>query len=215
MISVMGDSHVLYLFYYLVFLLDPESAKQARKTHHNKAIKTYRYLWTTVISDFRSKIGTLVRQLRNNKHLFRDKTKNNNQLVILHSSSWDLGKYGPIGLISELSGMVHSLRGLQTRLLRQHINATLIWQTQPAYPSWGHFNNQYRRNSHVIGAINRLICDRLSLLDIGCIDAWSLTLAWQEQPVCKDHMLCAKGGVFTGEGGIMAAHKLIRSLCSQ
>ena len=209
-ITVIGDSHVLYLYYYLVHLIDPKAVTQAGKTHKDRFIKSYRYLWTTFAETFHKKIRNLVIQLR----MTQNKSANGTELIVLHCGSWDLANNGSVSIMSKAQNLIKSIKWLQSKLTKYNIKRTIIWQNQPSYPSTGSFKDRYWRNSYVIGAVNNWICNQLSLIDVPCIDAWTITQAWQEDPVCTDHMLCAEKTKFTGVGGMAAAHKLIQHLCS-
>ena len=133
----------------------------------------------------------------------------------LLAGTWDISHMGPYHMIRGFSNAVlNPLKKLQNFLMVHHIDMTIIWQTMPSYPYFKRSRDMWWRNTHLVGAMNRWQCEQLQKIQIPCLDAWEMTLAWQEKPECTNHMICARDGKITGHAGKAVVQKLLQNVCT-
>ena len=205
-IFVLGDSHMAYLFFYLLSLIDEHLVYDiADKVHHNLDISSYSFLWTTTVETIEPNLDLILEKMVS-------VPPKSTPLLIINVGSWDCAYDGPQMLIYKRQKLLQQLRRFKMNVLQSGFDLEIIWFTAPAYPD-GVTDGEFWTNTATIGATNRYICDGLSLLSVPCIDSRIMTLTWQQVPVCGNHMLCARNGTMFGKAGKVTVHKLLRHIC--
>ena len=211
-IHVLGDSHLAYTFFYLISLVDKEAAaRHADKVHNDMTIKSYHYYWATFQDTFQENLDKFIYNVRQHNGT---SVQNEPHFLLMDAGTWDISHYGPIGMVQNFTNrVIEPLKKLTSLIESEKLNVTLVWQTMPSYPFDVPARGNWWRNVHVVGAINKYTCGHLAALGIPCLDAWPITLSWQNRAVCGNHMICAREGEITGHSGMAVAHKLLRQVC--
>ena len=211
-IHVLGDSHLAYSFFYLISLVDKEAAaRYADKVHNDMTIKSYHYYWATFQNTFQDNLDKFINNVRQHNGTSKQSEPH---FLLMDAGTWDISHYGPIAMVQTFTKQViEPLRRLTSLLDSENLNVTLVWQTMPSYPYNVPARGKWWRNVHVVGAINKYTCGHLATLGIPCLDAWPITLSWQNRAVCGNHMICARKGKITGHSGMAVVHRLLRQIC--
>ena len=211
-IHVLGDSHLAYTFFYLISLVDNEAAaRHAAKVHNDMTIKSYHYYWATFLNTFQENLDKFINNVRQHNGT---SAQNEPHFLLMDAGTWDISHYGPIAMVQHFTKLViEPLKKLTSLIESEKLNVTMVWQSMPSYPFNIPARGKWWRNVHVVGAINKYTCGHLASLGIPCLDAWPITLSWQNRAVCENHMICARNGKITGHSGMAVVHRLLREIC--
>ena len=210
-LSVMGDSHLTYTFFYMLSLIKHPVAKNADKIHHDVYVQNqFRYYWNDYFSSTAANLEKFYKNITQTNYINR-KTHS----IIFDGGIWDITYNGPHIVVIEFMKLKKTLVKYQDIFKNENLKVKMIWQTMPSFPYFGAGSKKnYWRNVHILGALNYWMCKELEDISIPCNDAWEMTLDWQTLPVCDAHMLCARGGRITGESGKAVVHNLLKMICS-
>ena len=204
-ISVLGDSHMAYSYFYLLRYINT-SAIKTKHIHGDHDISNFTYYKSTTFRTYPTKL----QKVSNN--ILKQGKESKSNLLLLNGGVWELATSGPRGVVKGFNKYLNGILKQKEVLKSSNISVDIVWQSIPAFP-YNSWSTSWWRNTHVIGALNYWMCPQLKQHGISCIDAWTMTLDWQNSPVCSNHMICNNMGEFSGYGGMAAIQKTLYLLC--
>jgi len=216
--TVVGDSHMRYLHFYLTDITYPsiEYTKGRLKGRDHQVGNAYYIKNTHPQSLIQNVLASKKR-----KHSYNNISVDRSYTV-LDSGAWVLASQNISSLIVYMTEVFKELNNLKTNNSRDYpeiFRNPIFWQTIPAFrPYHPDLNFKGNRNNFAIAAVNSWAQIHLENLGIIVIDLFTLSRTMEHMRGCGDHYLCHPSSKenqdMYGTAGITAAKMIFHKLCT-
>jgi len=208
-VQLIGDSHIRYLFYYLVQMSDkqPHLIKRQNKTI-NMEDGNFTLAWADTIDTHRKALQAYV-----------SRATGSSRLLILDNGPWEMMQRGYVNHIRRFDTIVTMLRNILEKLP----NTSIVWQESPTLPEFVYNKDigsgNFVQNNYMIMSMNYNACSQLKNIGVHCIPSFHMAYPWYTQLPERcggTHILCRKNDYQVENFiGFSAVHYMLHTVCYQ
>lgn len=220
-VTFVGDSHLRYMFYYLVSFVTKPDTTWGRKLQFYLRTERFSFWWKAKGVPFNMYLKNLRRSLiRDSWEGFSYPKRKRGHLIVMSIGQHDIElstfldkRVGP-GLY--LENMYNSLLILKDIVgLARLKNLSLVWVAHPPFPGNYSFQANFRNNI-ILAALNQWLLPKIHMLGIPILNVYDKTFVLSDLDPCFGHYLCVTPGTgeAVGDAGIAMADLLLSLICS-
>ena len=213
--TIIGDSHVRGIHSYITSTLGWRLLPTLADRHTNRRWNHHKFIWAPYPEDVIESLKTLKRiMLSTTKSAITKVVPKKPLFLLLDTGAHTLHTEGIIPLLLHIRGVVQELMRF-IMATAPHADITVIWLDMPSSADYysTHYDPMHWRNQFSSSAINKWLCDALSLLGVRCLPYNEMSAFWRNSPVCLGHYLCVCPTRSIGQAGLGIVNQLLSFAC--
>jgi len=190
---IIGDSHLRYVYLYMLQSLNLVPRNILGKFHHNHHVQNVYFFWNRQATNLSQHLQQSVHPLGQNQ---------SKPILIMD--------VGPRDLQLETIRYVVTTMQPVLRFIQENPDFDYMWYGQGSFPDKDN-NWIFRgsRNNYSFPALNAWALKHMKKMGIPVFDIWPISLALQNKTVCGAHHLCYNKRGFSGAAGKYISNMMI------